>query len=250
VAGLQEDDMKLTVANISTGVSDAALQKAIAAIGKQVANEFQAEWGATADLVGLTQKLPEPKAPIQGDPDAIIYLGDSSQDPTTGVQGALGYHGLTHANLPYGFVYLDIAAEYGEDWETTLSHETLELLADPNVDSGVKGPAPRGHGQAEYDLEVCDPTQGDTYPIDGVVVSNFVGRAYFELAGGSGNTNYLKLALAPFGVRPNGYFQYEDANGRVHQKFGPRVTQQQKAAKEKLGPGRRLNRHKHLTPAR
>src|SRR5580658_10678227 len=66
--------VNLTVANISTQVTDAALQAAIAAIGKQVSNEFQAEWGTTADLKGLTQPLPQPQAPIQGDPDAIIYL--------------------------------------------------------------------------------------------------------------------------------------------------------------------------------
>ena len=159
--------------------------------------------------------------------------------PPTGVSGALGYHSRNHGDIPYGFVYLDICAEYGEVWPCTLSHEVLELPGDPSAVLTVNGPAPAGvSGNVYYDLEVCDPTQGDTYTIDNVVVSNFVGRSYFGMAGGSGNSNYLNLPLVPFGVRPKGYFQYEDGGG-THQIQGELVTARQLAAKEKMGIGRR-----------
>ncbi|HKV40173.1 MAG TPA: hypothetical protein VJX67_13250 [Blastocatellia bacterium] len=198
--------------------------------------------GITATLGGVAVSLDGRNAPIEGDHDAIIYLGDSSQDPTTGVQGALGYHFANHAGIPYGFVYLDICEKYGEAWTCTLSHEVLELLADPNAAMTVAGPAPDGSQQSVYyDLEVCDPTQGDNYQIDTVVVSNFVGRAYFGLTGGGGGSNYLALGLDAFGVRPGGYFQYEDGSG-AHQVFGERVTELQKAAKKLMKNGRRNER--------
>ena len=93
------------------------------------------------------------------------------------------------------------------------------------------------------DLEVADPTQGDSYDIDTVNVSNFVNRSYFGLDGASPNTNYLRLALAPFGVRPGGYFQYEDGSG-AHQILGKSVTQGQLAAKALMKDCRRNQRRK------
>jgi len=239
--------MNLTVANVSTQINAVDFQAAINAIVRQVREHFQPEWNATAALRGVAVKLPKNMAPINGHHDAIIYLGDSSQDPTTGVEGALGYHSVNHVNVPYGFVYLDICAQYGESWQSCLSHEVLELLADPTAVMTVTGPTPRsGHGTVHYDLEVCDPTQGDSYRIDNVEVSNFVGRAYFGLTGGSGATNYLSLELQPFGVRPKGYFQYEDRKGGVHQVEGEKVTDQIRSARStmakmygKLGPARR-----------
>jgi len=235
--------MILTIANISSDIAAADFQAAVAAIGRQVNEDFQPEWGAVAFLRATTASLTG-KAPIPGDHDAIIYLGDSSHDPTTGVKGALGYHSDHHSDIPYGFVYLDICAEYNEVWTTTLSHEVLELLADPDAAMTVAARAPkRAPRIVYYDLEVCDPTQGDSYVIDSVAVSNFVGRAYFKLTGGSGKTNYLNLPLAPFGVRPGGYYQYEDGRG-AHQIQGSRVTARQLAAKERMKIGRRNERRK------
>jgi hypothetical protein len=130
-----------------------------------------------------------------------------------------------------GLEYLDICERYKEVWTCTLSHEVLELLADPDAAMTVTGPAPKGApGTVYYDLEVCDPTQGDQYSVGDVVVSNFVGKKYFGLSGGGGKTNYLNLRLSAFGVRPGGYFQYEKGN-RAHQIYGSKVTEGKKAAK-------------------
>jgi hypothetical protein len=224
--------MRLTIANISKSVSAADFRAAVTAIRRQVNEDFGPEWSVTATLRGTSLSLAS-KAPIQGKHDAILYLGDSAEDPTTGVTGALGYHSVNHKDVPYGFVYLDICAEYGEAWTTTLSHEVLELLADPTAVLTVTGPAPKGKGSVYYDLEVCDPTQGDSYEVDGVVVSNFVGKHYFGLVGGSGQTNFLGLALNPLGVRPNGYFQYEDKAG-THQIQGESISERQLAARARM----------------
>jgi hypothetical protein len=217
--------MRLTVANISKSIQQQTFQDAVKAIRRQCQEDFEPEWNIQCVLRGTKVNIRK-KAPIDGVHDAIIYVGDESQDPTTGVQNALGYHSDNHAGIPYGFVYLDVVQEVGEEWTTTLSHEVLELLADPAAVVTVAGPDPRDNTRTvQFDLEVCDPTQGDSYDIDGVSVSNFVTRSYFGLAGPSTQTNFLELDLQPFGVRPGGYFQFEDGE-QVFQVQGEKVTTQ------------------------
>jgi hypothetical protein len=231
--------MQLTLANVSVSIPQHRFRVVVAAIARQVRRDFQPEWGIGATLKAIELPLGDKRAPVQKDADAIIYLGESSEDPTTGVKGALGYHSANNKRLPYGFVYLDICKEYGEDWPSTLSHEVLELLADPDVVYTVSGPRPKAPNRTVYyDLEVCDPTQGDTYRIGDIEVSNFVGKAYYGMTGGSGRTNHLRLPLRAFGVRPNGYLQYETGS-TSHQIYGPSVTPRQKAAKKKMGTIRR-----------
>ncbi len=234
--------MRLTLANVSTQVTQADFEDVVAAIAMQVTEHFQPEWDKGATLKAIALSLKGKKAPIQKDADAIIYVGDSSEDPTIGVKGALGYHDANNKKIPYGFIYLDICAQFGEVWSCTLSHEVLELLGDPDASMTVSGPTPKGvTGKVYYDLEVCDPTQGDNYSIGKVVVSNFVGKKYFGLSGGRGHTNYLKLPLPAFGVRPGGYFQYEKG-GKTHVVYGKKVTAAQKAAKAKIKTIRRVGR--------
>ncbi|MBW8815144.1 MAG: hypothetical protein JF588_17125 [Caulobacterales bacterium] len=232
--------LTILVVNVSTSIGDAEFAAAVAAVGVQVAQHFGPAWGAAATLVPARQALNGLKVNVDGVVHAVIYVGEASSDPTTGVAGAYGYHSLTHGALPYAFVYLDVCAKAKEPWSVTLSHEVLELLADPNTLTTVSGPAPNGApGQTvRYDLEVCDPTQGDHYEIDGVPVSNFVTKAYFGLTPAAQATNHLGLPLAPFGVRPLGYIQYEDLLG-AQQVNGPRVDRARIAARTMLAGYRR-----------
>jgi len=240
--------MNVTIAKISAEIDEGTFTQAVAAIQNQVTAHFEPEWGISAKLTAATLNIKDAQAPVQGHHNAIIYLGKSSQDPTTGVSGALGYHTKNFSNVPYGFVYLDIASQYGEDWTVTLSHEVLELLADPTAVKSVNGPAPYdSQRRVSYDLEVCDACQGDSYPIDTVNVSNFVGKAYFGLLGGSGNTNYMKEPLESFGVRPGGYFQYSDGI-HVYQIKGQKVTAVMLSAKATLGLARRAVRRQQRLP--
>lgn len=240
--------MQLTIANVSVSIPQHKFRAAVAAIAKQVRRDFAPEWGVGATLNATAFPLGKKRAPIQKGADAVIYFGDSSSDPTVGVKGAEGYHSANNEKLPYGFVYLDICKEYEEVWSETLSHEVLELLGDPDVLLTVAGPNPKNRKHTVYyDLELCDPTQGDSYRIGGVRVSNFVGKAYFGMTGGSGRTNHMGLPLRAFGVRPNGYLQYETGS-TSHEIYGPSVTPRKKAAKKKMGTlrrnGRRAARHR------
>ena len=237
--------MKLTIANISVSIDAPTLSDAVAAIGQQVSRDFKPVWGVDAIIVATKLDITSPQVNIDSSTDAIIYVGDSSQDPTSGVSGTLGYHSDNYNHLPYGFVYLDVCREYNEPWSCTLSHEALELLADPTAVLTVTGPAPSGTTEKTvyYDLEVCDPTQGDTYNVDGVVVSNFVTKWYFNMAGGPAGrtTNFLNLSLGQFEARPGGYFQYEDDSG-AHQVDGSKVDERRRAARRMLSDYRRNGR--------
>jgi len=69
-------------------------------------------------------------------------------------------------------------------WTADLSHEILELIADPLVNLLVKGPHPsRPRHEVFHYREVCDPVQAQTYRIDGVHVSNFVLPNYYNTQG-------------------------------------------------------------------
>ncbi len=238
--------MKLLIANVSTKIGDAQLSKVVGAIAEQVSRDFTPEWHIRGTLSSERLDLGNKRARLNTPTDAVIYLGDQSQDPTRGVKDASGYHDTNHRNAPYGFVYLDVCAKTHDKWSSVLSHEVLELLGDPSATLSVSGPRPlHSHSKrqtAYYDLEVCDPTQGDEYEIDGVVVSNFVTRAYFGIPGGaSAATNHLKLPLASFGVRPGGYFQYEDERG-AHEVDGEEVTSARREARLMLAGYRRNSR--------
>ena len=245
--------LSIAMANLSTAIDDATFGAAVAAIGLQVSRDFQPEWGTAATLTATRITLDDGAANIDAASDAVIYVGDASNDPTLGMDGVFGYHARNNGKLPYAFVYLDVCAQYGEAWSCTLSHEVLEMLADPTAAITAAGPAPTGVGApgqtVNYDLEVCDPTQSDTYVINKVAVSNFVTKAWFGLPGGSPATNFLKLPLNPFGSRPKGYFQYEDAAG-ADTINGTAVDAQRLAARASLGGHRRTARRRAVIARR
>ena len=62
-------------------------------------------------------------------------------------------------------------------WTVTLSHELLEMLADPWINWCAQG----DDGKI-YALEVCDAVEADRmgYEIDGVLVSDFITPSWFE----------------------------------------------------------------------
>lgn len=237
--------LSIAIANLSTSIDDATFANALAAISLQVSRDFQPEWGAGATLTPTRINLDDGSVDIDAATDALIYVGDASNDPTLGMNGVFGYHARNAGKLPYAFVYLDVCAQYGEAWSCTLSHEVLEMLADPTLVMTASGPAPAGVGApgrtVSYALEVCDPTQSDTYVVNSVTVSNFVTRAWFGIPGGSAATNFLNLALSPFTVRPRGYFQYEDSDG-AHTVNGAAVDAQRLAARAILDGHRRTAR--------
>lgn len=236
---------QLVIANLSN-IDDTVLNNALAAISTQISQDFGAEWNVSAALSSQRVTLTGPFVEFDAATDSIIYLGNSSQDSTSGVNKVLGYHCQNHAQLAYGFVYLDACAQANEDWSITLSHEVLELLADPSAIATTPGPDPTNNSPeadpVNFFLEVCDPTQGDWYSINGVKVSNYVNKSYFNKPGGKPQTNRMNLTLPPFGARPGGHATYLDSDNDQQDVTGDAVPAGRAVAAMLMGPGRRIAR--------
>jgi hypothetical protein len=240
--------MRISIANISKKVDKAEFAASVHVVARQVTHDFAPLWGMDAEVRGLAidpNAKPKPELSLS---DVIVYVGELDDDPQK-VADAVGYHNLNNRGIPYGFVFTDVAAKMGEPWSTTLSHEVLELLADPDVNLLVVGPHPKQpNAVALRTYEVCDPVQSDSYDIDGIAVSNFVTPLYFARlpSPNTVRTNYLKQELDRFGVRPGGYFSYFDlATRRWNDVFG-KGAELRVAAKELLGVARRARRHAGL----
>ena len=246
--------MIISIVNFTKRLKDDDVQTVIRAINQQVALDFEPYWhmGATLRLEGAGTKLNR-QAPQELRGDAIIYLWDKAAD----VKDAVGYHEKTNSGLPYGFVFTEIAKELHEPWSVTLSHEVLELIADPEVNILAAGPHPKHPARTVYFwYEMCDAVQDDRYRIAGVEVSNFVLPLYFTIAPEVGSRNDFlgrrvkgKL-LQSFGVNPGGYVGFFDPSVG---KAGKDVTfpADKRAArrleiKDALGPARRSVRYRNL----
>jgi hypothetical protein len=206
---------RVSIVNQTSGsLSDEDVQTVIRAINRQIATDFGPAWGKTAQLRlegrGLTQGAGGHQADVRG--EAVIYLWEPVD-----VDGALGFYQRNHRGIPFGVVFTELSQELGESWSVTLSHEALELIADPQANTFVAGPHP---SELERDVffwfAVADPVQAETYLIDGVEVSNFVLPLYFHGDDDAvGRSDFLARLyrgrpLSPFGVNPGGYVGFVD----------------------------------------
>jgi len=132
-----------------------------------------------------------------------------------------GFHFLVPGcNFPIGHVIVtDDKDQIRNDWTTTLSHEILEMIANPHVNLRVHAPHPdpqeRSRNKRVYvHREVCDPVQDDKdgYEVDGVRMANFVLPLYFLEAGHeTERVDFLgSRGLESFGVKAQGYIPYFD----------------------------------------
>jgi hypothetical protein len=156
----------IAITNASTCRSDAQVEAVLPALQKQVSTDFKAYWQEDCTLTFLPKDQPLTPGWWQ-----IVVLDNPDQ------AGALGYHELSSAGTPLGKVFAQFDVRNGFSWTVTLSHELLEMLADPWINWCAIGSDSR-----VYALEVCDPVETDelAYEIDGVQVSNFVTPAWFE----------------------------------------------------------------------
>ena len=203
--------MIISVINLTQGeLADATLQNVIRAINRQIEEDFKPHWNRSAilRLEGYVGSKPSMDKQINVKGDAVIYVWNKSIG-----NDAVGYHDLNGAGIPFGFVFLDVAKEIGEPWSVTLSHETLELLGDPEINLLVAGPHPdrKEKRQVFHWYEMCDAVQDDKYEIDGVMVSNFVLPLYFTKGEEfKGRNDFMGTNLKSFGVNPGGYSGFYD----------------------------------------
>jgi len=216
--------MIISIINHTNGkISDEELQGAIRSINRQIREDFEPYWhlGAELRLEGRSGTKPSKQNIVDMRGDAVLYLWDSVD-----VDDALGYHDMTNAGVPYGFVFTELAKQLKEEWTVTLSHEALELIADAEVNLLVQGPHPADAKRTVFHwYEMCDAVQAETYEIDGVKVSNFLLPLYFTGGEEKGGRNdflgraYNGKPLRSFGVNPGGYVGFFDPEKGDHETF-------------------------------
>lgn len=192
--------IKIAVLNESTVVKDADAQACVNALQVQVSRDFFPLWGIDAQLNFHPSKI----APA--DAWQLVILDDSDQ------ADALGYHELTAGGLPLGKAFAASDIQAGTSWTVTCSHELLEMLVDPDINTVAEQDNADGSINF-YAKEVCDAVEADSLgyiiaagplPVQtGVMVSDFVLPAWF--GSGAGFMDFLRHVSAAFQLAPGGY---------------------------------------------
>jgi phospholipase C len=236
---------QISVVNRTNCIVDREMHRVVRAINRQISEDFEPYWAFGGRLrvegpAGPDTDLEQLKE-LRG--DAILYIIDSAEK-----NDVLGYHDQNLSGIPFGFVYLDLCKAVGDEWSTTLSHEALELVGDPQCNLLVQGPDPEDANRTVYHFfEMCDAVQAQSYVIDGVTVSNFVLPHYFtpgEEAGG--RNDFCGTDLKSFGVSSGGYIGFFDPKkGDYRQYFAHDELAQRRLAAKAGGLGR-VNRRSGL----
>jgi hypothetical protein len=239
--------MRISVINF-TAIEDEEVQEVIRVINRQIREDFEPYWGfgALLRLEGKSSLRPRMQDPSDMRGDAVLYLWDDINEI-----GALGYHEANFRGIPYGFVFTELSRQMGESWTVTLSHEALELVADPEVNLLVAGPHPEyPNRQVFHWFEMCDAVQTETYEIDGVEVSNFVLPLYFTASEEHGSRNdFMGIlpTLPSFGVAHGGYIGFFNPIIGDHETYeADREGRVRSRIKEQAGQTRRSVRYRQL----
>lgn len=181
-------------------VSFADISTVAAALQKQATRDFGPLWqvNATVSAFDALESVPVDYWPV--------IVRDDIDQP-----GAAGYH-TDENGQPFALV------QAGDQWQLTVSHETLEMLADPFGNRTVAGAPPpqappplAGLQRVLYLVEVCDPCE-DTqfaYGVNGQQLSDFITPHYYDPKGATGTLYSFRGNIkGPHTVLENGYVSF------------------------------------------
>jgi hypothetical protein len=166
-----------------------------AAIQKQVSRDFRRYWNleATVNAFGKLKDVPVDYW--------HVVIRDDIKTP-----GATGVHKNESNGQPYALV------QYDQNWSHTVSHECLEMLADPQGNRLIAGDSvKKGQGRVQYLVEVCDPSERAEhgYSVNGVLVADFYTPAYFDpVHSPSARYSYTGAITRPRQVLEGGYLSW------------------------------------------
>jgi len=175
-------------------VPNTELERVVRSLQTQVDRDFFPLWGWRAKLVLGPKRVP--KGAMR-----IVIKGKDSE-------GDFGYHFLQGVPITYVFT-IDPKGQPITDYSSTLSHEVLEMIADPGVNLYALGFYRKAKKKipAFIPYEVCDAVQASTYRIDGVIVSDFVTPEWFEPSRKprSQKFSFRGVVDGPFELAEDGY---------------------------------------------
>ena len=207
----------IALVSLTDDISSRYLQQAGAAVQKQLVRDFLPVWGlrATLDTFADLESVPNDylQVLVFNDPEELRVL-----DARVGAERAdrlvdsfeRGRLSGLHLN---GFTREPLALVKASDaWSVTLSHEVLELVADPYGNRLIAAADPIDHSQrVKYLLEVCDPCQAIWYPVNGVPVSDFYLPRYFDpVAVDRMRYSFTGEIKEPLEILPGGYVTWID----------------------------------------
>jgi hypothetical protein len=212
-------------------ITTAILTMIASAITRQLCEDYANVWQSQG--VQCVAYDNEKRAPIDA---VLMVIFDKSTEP-----GALGYHDVSPGGRAFSRIFWKPIRESGGTLVTgdnslsvTISHEALELREDYGCNAWHDMQDAAGTEDAR---ELCDRVEGDSYPIDGVSVSNFLGPRAFRK--GTGPYDFLGMQgdprglTWPFEIRPNGYAirRVGGPAGDVQSIFGASYPQHKKEMK-------------------
>ncbi len=122
----------ISIINRCSALTDADIEPVIPALQTQVSRDFAPIWGPDVELTYVPRHKRAPNKTWW------IVLLDTSDDA-----GFLGYHDMSHNGLPLGKVFVKSDLDAGSSWSSTISHELLEMLGDPDLNPLRRSDAPR-----------------------------------------------------------------------------------------------------------
>lgn len=188
--------------NLAAAPLGVNLDQLVAALQKQMDQDFVPVWGYPAKLY-VTDK-PKP------DEWQVVFLDDAD------AANALGYHDLTKNGQPISKVFVKPTIAAGQKVSVTASHELLEMMIDPGAQLWAQSTDGRF-----YAYEMCDAVEDEEYLIDGISVSDFLHPSFFESwhQPRSIQFDHLKKVSQPFQTLQNGYQIVSDGKS-VKEVFG------------------------------
>jgi hypothetical protein len=208
----------IALVSLAPEISMRSLLQASAAIQKQLARDFLPMWGlrATIDTFEDLSSVPSDYRPVVifSDPARIgdelevavgpEYAAQLIDDFERGRIGGLHLNAFTRQ--PFALV------EVSDAWSVIISHEVVEMIADPYGNRLIAAKHPvDDHQRVEYLVEVCDPCQAVWYPVNGVPVSDFYTPRYFDPVGvPGGRYSFTGLVERPLQILDGGYLSWID----------------------------------------
>jgi hypothetical protein len=208
----------IAIVALTRDISTRSLLQVTAAMQKQVSRDFAPIWGLSATVDAFTDLHAVPndyfRVALFGDVGELTdeisaALGEESAQRVLAAfdgQQATGMHLDAVTRQPFALVAATDA------WTITLSHEVLEMLADPWGNHLIAAAHPtRPRERVRYLIEICDPCLSSWYPVNGVPMADFYTPHYFDpVQAQSIRYSFTGSLTFPKEILPGGYLTFVD----------------------------------------